>query len=194
VVCALLTYCGHMHAGGAAPDVGLLVVLGLLLAGFLVTLADRRHGPLAILTLVSAAQLALHGLLQLLGTDHAAMGTTDHSAVGTTQHAAMGTAPPGAPLEALLGAHPWAMLGAHALAVLVTAAMLAGAEDAVFAVAGAVARVLPAIPVLPRAPEPHQRVAMATAGPDSKLRRVLARRVCLRRGPPSSLATLAAAR
>ncbi|MDT7600316.1 MAG: hypothetical protein QOK26_2393, partial [Pseudonocardiales bacterium] len=45
-VCALLTYGGHRAAGGALPDLGLLVVLALLLAGFLITLADRRRGPL----------------------------------------------------------------------------------------------------------------------------------------------------
>jgi hypothetical protein len=174
-VCALLTYGGHRAAGGALPDLGLLIVLALLLGGFLVTLADRRRGPLAILTLVGGSQLALHGLLQLLGGSH------DHAAPAGS---------PGSPGTGLLAAPalmlgaPVLMLGAHALATVVTAAVLAGAEEAVFTVAHALARVLPLALSMPRSPEPTGRPGVVAGPLDARLRGVLGRRLNLRRGPP----------
>lgn len=172
-VCALLTYGGHRAAGGALPDLGLLIVLALLLAGFLITLADRRRGPLAILVLVGGSQLAMHGLLQLLGGSH--------------EHAASAGSPglPGLPgslaVPALL---PVLMFGAHALATVITAAVLAGAEAAVFTVAHALARVLPLALSMPRTPEPPGRPGVVTGPMDARLRGVLGRRLHLRRGPP----------
>ena len=164
--CALLTYSGHRAAGGAMPDLGLLLVLSLLLAGFLITLADRRRGPLAILAMVGGSQLALHGLLQMLAGSH-------------PEPAA---ALPGALPGALTG--PLAMLGAHALATLLTAAVLAGAEDAVFTVAHALARALPLTISAPRAVELPSRLSAVTGPLDLRLRGVLGRRLHLRRGPP----------
>lgn len=159
-VCALLTYSGHRAAGGTMPDLGLLVVLTLLLAGFLTTLADRRRGPLAILAMVGGSQLALHGLLELLAGSHSdAM-----------------TGPVGA------GTLP--MLGAHALATVVTSVVLAGAEDAVFTVAHALARVLPLTSCAPKAAELPSRLSAITGPLDGRLRGVLLRRLHLRRGPP----------
>jgi hypothetical protein len=172
-VCALLTYGGHRAAGGALPDLGLLVVLALLLAGFLITLADRRRGPLAILVLVGGSQLALHGLLQLLGGSH--------------QHATAPGSPgsPGTGLLAVPALMPALMLGAHALATVITAAVLAGAEAAVFTVAHALARVLPLALSMPRTPEaPGRRPGVVTGPLDARLRGVLGRRLHLRRGPP----------
>lgn len=172
-VCALLTYGGHRAAGGALPDLGLLVVLALLLAGFLITLADRRRGPLAILVLVGGSQLALHGLLQLLGGSH------EHTATAGS---------PGLPgLPGLLAAPALMsvlMFGAHALATVITAAVLAGAEAAVFTVAHALARVLPLALSMPRTPEPPGRPGVVTGPLDARLRGVLGRRLHLRRGPP----------
>jgi len=159
-VCALLTYSGHRAAGGAMPDLGLLVVLTLLLAGFLTTLADRRRGPLAILAMVGGSQLALHGLLQLLAGSHS--------------DAMTGPAGPGT----------LAMLGAHALATVVTSVVLAGAEDAVFTVAHALARALPLTSSAPRAAEQPSRLSAITGPLDGRLRGVLLRRLHLRRGPP----------
>lgn len=172
-VCALLTYGGHRAAGGALPDLGLLIVLALLLAGFLITLADRRRGPLAILVLVGGSQLALHGLLQLLGGSH--------------EHAATAGSPglPGLPGSLAVPAlMPVLMFGAHALATVITAAVLAGAEAAVFTVAHALARVLPLALSMPRTPEPPGRPGVVTGPMDARLRGVLGRRLHLRRGPP----------
>jgi len=175
-VCALLTYCGHVVAGGVAPDLGLLAVLGLLLAGFLITLADRRRGPLAILIAVGGSQLALHEVLQLLGGSHLAhAGPSGTSRIGTA---------------ALVGAHPLLMLGAHALATVITAVMLAGAEDAVFAVAAALGRAVPLVVTAPHATRPPGPPVPVTGPLDRRLRGVLGSRLHLRRGPP--LGSLAA--
>lgn len=160
-VCALLTYSGHRAAGGAMPDLGLLAVLTLLLAGFLTTLADRRRGPLAILAVVGGSQLALHGLLELLAGSHTET-----------------MAGPG-------GVAPLAMLGAHTLATVVTSVVLAGAEDAVFTVAHALARALPLASSAPRAAELPSRLSAITGPLDGRLRGVLLRRLHLRRGPPA---------
>ena len=184
-VCALLTYCGHLAAGGVAPDLGLLAVLGLLLAGFLITLADRRRGPLAILILVGGSQLALHELLQLLGGSHLAHGGPPE----VTGSAVTGSVAVGG--SAVGGAHPLLMLGAHALATVITSAMLAGAEDAVFTVAGALARVVPLVITAAPATRPPGPTIPVTGPLDRRLRGVLGRRLHLRRGPPFS--TLVAA-
>lgn len=170
-VCALLTYSGHHAAGGAMPDLGLLLVLSVLLAGFLITLADRRRGPLAILAMVGGSQLALHGLLQLLAGSHP---EPAHPGASAPLSAALA--------GALTG--PLAMLGAHALATLLTAAVLAGAEDAVFTVAHALARALPLTCSAPRAVELPSRLSAVTGPLDGRLRGVLGRRLHLRRGPP----------
>jgi hypothetical protein len=163
-VCALLTYSGHRAAGGAMPDLGLLVVLTLLLAGFLVSMADRRRGPLAILVMLAGSQLALHGLLELLAGSHA------------DPHAGPAG---GSPFSGTLG-----MLGAHAMATVLTAAVLSGAEDAVFTVAHALARALPLTSSAPRAAELPSGLGPITGPLDGRLRGVLGRRLHLRRGPP----------
>lgn len=153
----MLSYAGHLGAGGARPHTGLLVVLGLLLAGFLVDLADRRRGPLAILALVGGSQLAMHMLLQMLST-------------GAHQHTP--------------ATHPVLMLGAHTLATMVTAGILAGAESAVFAVASALASRVPLPPTGMTAIEPPRRVALPDAPEDERASSMLGHRFPPRRGPP----------
>lgn len=178
-VCLLLSFTGHVQAGGDCPDLGLLVVLGLLLTGLLVTLADRRRGPLAILGLVGGSQLALHALLQLLSPAHPAA-PMHPLAAGAGMHSS---------LMAGAGMHPLLMFGAHALASVVTAAILAGAEAGVFTVAAAMARVLPRPPArLPAIPSASAAQALRTPvgePTDARPRRQLGRRLCRRRGPPS---------
>lgn len=179
-VCLLLSFTGHVQAGGDCPDLGLLLVLGLLLTGLLVTLADRRRGPLAILGLVGGSQLALHALLQLLSPSHQA--APMHSPAGADVHSW---------LMAGAGMHPMLMFGTHALASVVTAAILAGAEAGVFAVAAALVRVLPRPPArLPATPSASAAQALRTPvdePTDARPRRQLGRRLCRRRGPPGGL-------
>jgi hypothetical protein len=117
--------------------------------------------------------LALHGLLQLLGGSH--------------EHTATAGSPglPGLPGSLAVPAlMPVLMFGAHALATVITAAVLAGAEAAVFTVAHALARVLPLSLSMPRTPEPPGRPGVVTGPLDARLRGVLGRRLHLRRGPP----------
>ncbi len=167
-VCTLLSVCGHVAAGGALPDLGLTAVLALLLAGFLVTLADRRRGPLAITLLVGGSQLALHGLLQVLGGPH------EHAA------APLGAAPLGP-----AAINPWLMTAAHTVAALLAAAVLTGAENTVFAVAAALARSLPRPPAALPCPTPATVPGTVVVVPcTGRLRGVLGHRLHSRRGPP----------
>jgi hypothetical protein len=164
LVCMLLSLYGHLSAGGDLPNGGLLCLLGLLLAGFLIALADRRRGPLAVLAMVGGAQLALHVLLQLLGGAQQA-----HSCM----HAMPSTGP-----------NPLLMTAGHALATVVTAAVLAGAESAVFTVAAVLARALPRpLAALPAPAAPARLVAVATP-PGVRASGVTVARLYQRRGPP----------
>ncbi|WP_051343386.1 hypothetical protein [Pseudonocardia spinosispora] len=157
-VCTLLSFAGHVSADGARPNLGLLVVLGLLLAGFLTSLADRRRGPVAILALVGGSQLALHELLQVLGTGM-------HHSTG----------------------RPLAMFCAHALATVITAAILTGAESAVFVVASALVSGVALIPVGQPAAQPPRRAALPDAPVEDRPSGMLGRRFHRRRGPPRAV-------
>jgi hypothetical protein len=162
--CTLLGYWGHADAGDALPSAAILALLALPLTALTVLLADRRRGPLAIFALVGGSQLALHLLLQLLGGGGHHMG-----------------AMPGMP-----GTNPLMMTGAHALATLVTAAVLAGAEQAALACACALVDALipaPEIATSVPARPPVRMVATSVPG-NLRLRDVLTRRLNLRRGPP----------
>ena len=158
VVNAVLAVAAHVAGGGGAPDRALTVLISLGVAAAGTALADRRRGPLALLAAVAVTQVVLHLLLATLGGSHAS------------------TAP---------AAGAAAMLPAHAAAVLVTAALLAGAESAVFAVAGALRRIVGGFPLLTTAPRDDRRAVaapIATAMPAA-----LQRLLCLvtpLRGPP----------
>lgn len=158
----LLSIYGHASSGGELPGAGLLCVLGLLLAGFLIALADRRRGPLAVLVMVGGAQLALHALLQLFGGAHSHM---------PAMHGA--------------GPHPLLMTAGHALATVVTAAVLAGAESAVFTVAAVLARALPRPSAALPTPDVPARLAPVATPPGVRASGVAVARLYRRRGPPA---------
>jgi hypothetical protein len=153
---ALLTAAGHSAGGGSLPDLALLVVLLPLLGAVFVALADRAAGPVGVLAVLAAGQLALHHLMVLLHPAH---------------H--------GAP--ALLG--PDGMLAMHAAATVVVGAAVRYADVAVAAAVAAACRALPRRPVpppvdrppavpVPAAPEAGRRLAVALSGAH------------VRRGPP----------
>lgn len=163
-MCTLLTASGHLAAGGGRPDAGLLAVLALLLTAVMIGLADRRRGPGMIFALVAGSQLALHWLLELLGS-HA------HGS----------------------GADTGRMTLAHAVATVVAVVALSGAEHTVFAVAALLYRVLsrpvPSLPTVP-ATLPPARLLRVTARPvpappGARPVPVLGGRVPARRGPPA---------
>ena len=154
----VLAVAAHMAGGGGSPDGALTLLLTLAVAAAGTTLADRRRGPLALLGAVAITQVVLHLLLDGLGGHHP----------GTVP------APSGV-----------AMTVAHAAAVVVTAALLAGAESALFAVAGVLRRIVRALPPQP-APVPAAELGApppATTPLPVALQRLL-RRVMPRRGPP----------
>lgn len=159
---AALAVAAHVVGDGSAPDGALTLLLTLAVAAAGMTLADRRRGPAAMLGAVAITQLVLHLLLDGLGRHHSTTG------------AATAAAPSGL-----------AMTAAHAAAVVVTAALLAGAESALFTVADLLCRVIGRLPPqptpLPATPLPAQRPTSAPL-PTAVLR--LLRRVMPRRGPP----------
>jgi hypothetical protein len=167
--CTLLAYWGHADAGDALPNAAILTLLALPLAALTILLADRRRGPLAIFALVGGSQLALHLLLELLG--------------GGVHH--MGAMP------GMSGTNPLMMTGAHALASLVTAAVLAGAEQAALACACAlVDALIPAPEIVTGVPtQPPVRMVATSVPGNLRLRDVLTRRLNLRRGPPMARLT-----
>lgn len=135
-VALLLTVAGHAAAGGAVPDAGLLVVLGLLLAGVLVALADRQPSLGALVLTLGGTQLALHVLLDALA-GHA------HGAAVT-----------------MTATSPVPMITAHVVLTLLTGCLLRGADRALFAIAAGLARAMPRL--LP-APPPARAACRPTA-------------------------------
>jgi hypothetical protein len=73
---ALLTTIGHAAAGGGLPDVSVLIVVGPLLAGAFVALAERTRGPLATVATLGGGQLVLHMTLAALHPMPASDGTS----------------------------------------------------------------------------------------------------------------------
>jgi hypothetical protein len=155
VTSAALAVLAHTAAGGTLPDTGLTVLLTVGVAAVGVTLASRRRSTAAVLAVLAAAQLASHVLLSV-----DAMG-------GMPSHG------DGLP-----------MLGAHALAVLVSAVVLARADDAVFLVAAVLAMLLPVLAV-PPPPEAPVRIRRRLRPADRQVT-VLLRRSHARRGPPAT--------
>ncbi|GDY31133.1 hypothetical protein [Gandjariella thermophila] len=154
-----LAVTAHGLAGGGWPDSGFTLLLTALLAAAGTALAGRRRGLPAILGALGASQVALHLLLTDLDP---------HPDAGAGGMAA-----------------DWrVMTAAHTVAVLLTALLLTRAEAAVFAVAAAIAALLPRrMAPGPVNAGPRQRVIPAVrAGTEL---RVLFRRVCARRGPPA---------
>lgn len=174
--CLSLAFLGHARAGGALPTGATLAVLAVPLAALLITLADRRRGPLAIFALLGGSQLALHTSLQLLGGQPSGNGAAMVAGDCAMAHTSVTS-----------------MVGAHVLATAVAAAILAGAERAAlvlaFAVVDALTVVLarwsrlPAPDVDRTGPRPVRSIPHT-----GRLRGILARRLNARRGPPLPVA------
>jgi hypothetical protein len=162
-----LAVAAHVVGGGGPPDGALTLLLTLAVAAAGTALADRRRGLVAMLGAVAIAQVVLHLLLDSLG------GLSGHHPAAVV--AASGVAPSGV-----------AMTVAHAAAVVVTAALLAGAESALFTVAGVLRRIV--VWVLPLRPAVRPVVEPATplpaTAPLPMARHRLLHRVSPRRGPP----------
>jgi hypothetical protein len=154
---AALAVTAHGLAGGGWPDSGFTLLLTALLAAAGTALAGRRRGLPTILGALAVSQLGLHLLLTDLDP---------HRGTG------------------VVGVDWRVMTAAHAVAVLLTALVLTRAEAAVFAVAAALAAVLPRrLASGPVTTPPRQRLLPGV--PVATELRVLFHRVCLRRGPPA---------
>lgn len=160
VTSATLTVTAHAMAGGMPPDTGLTVLLTIGVAAVGVALADRQRSTRAILAVLAVAQLASHALLSL--------GTPAMPDMPGMRH-----------MNGL------AMLAAHTIAVLLSAALLARADAAIFLFAAVLAMLLPRLLV---APPPAVRVARVrpVASPKDTATAALLCRGHGRRGPPVS--------
>lgn len=150
---AALAVAAHVLAGGMAPDTGLTALLTAGVAAVGVAMADRRRGTGALLLALGAAQVGMHLILSI------------------PEHGAMGTG------------NGWLMTGAHAVAVLVSAAVLARADAAVFVLAGVFAMLLPRWLSAPPVPDAPTHTPVRVVAVDRSMS-VLLRRACARRGPP----------
>jgi hypothetical protein len=191
--CTLLAYLGHAGAGGTRPGPAVLLTLAVPLT-LLCLLLARRHrdrvGPWRILAVVGGSQLGLHLLLQLLGPAPAVPASEAMPDMAAMPDIPGVAALPGtAGLSGMPGiAHPGLMTGAHLLATVVTAAVLAGAERSAQVLATALlgrAGALLPVPVdRPVPPAAVPRPAARAEPSEPRLRRVPARRLYRRRGPP----------
>lgn len=163
VTSATLAVAAHTVAGGMRADTGLTLLLTVGVAAVGVAMADRRRSPGAILVVLGAAQLASHVLLSF-GDNIGDMSMSSAQAMPSQ-------------------VNDTAMLGAHVLAVLLSAALLAGADTAVFFVAAVLAMLLPRLltaPPVASAPPGARRFVLA----QDRCTAVLLRRSHARRGPP----------
>lgn len=156
LLCALLTAAGHTAGGGSLPHLALLIVLMPLLGAALVALADRTTGPVGVVAVLAAGQLALHHLMVLLHP------------VQQSGPAVFDTA---------------GMVVMHAVATAVVAVAVRHADAAVAAVVAALRRVLPRRPVLPVADRPLTVPVPAAPAAGRRLAGALAA-AHVRRGPP----------
>lgn len=159
-LCTLLVAVGHVLAGGAVPDLAVLVVLFPLLTAAVVGVADRRRGTPATLATLAGGQGALHVLLALLH-----------------------------PHAAVAGPSPATMVAAHA-AVTALVAVLLRQADRGSAVAGAVLRRALRRVLRGRAdvaPVDVVRPVVRAAGPARPALRLALAAAPVRRGPPHAV-------
>lgn len=196
VVMISLAALAHVLGGGALPGGGVLaVLLGLVLVTCLVA-SDRRLGAPSIGAILGGGQLALHEAFALLGTTGADAASLGH-VVGSGHHAVLVThaGQAGSDVGAAhavgvdaLGMHAMgsghhlslSMVLAHVLATVVTAAVLARGERALWLLAGWLA---PVIRLLLERPAHWPRpTAITVAVP--RLRSAELVLAAPRRGPP----------
>jgi len=176
VVMISLAALAHVLGGGALPGGGVLaVLLGLVLVTCLVA-SGRRLGAPSIGAILGGGQLALHEAFALLGTTGADAASLGH-VVGSGHHAVLVTHAG----QAGSGHHlSLSMLLAHALATVVTAAVLARGERALWLLAGWLA---PVIRLLLERPAHWPRPAAITVAVP-RLRSAELVLAAPRRGPP----------
>ncbi|WP_286961444.1 MULTISPECIES: hypothetical protein [Arsenicicoccus] len=176
VVMISLAALAHVLGGGALPGGGVLtVLLGLVLVTCLIA-SGRRLGAPSIGAILGGGQLALHEAFALLGTTGADAASLGH-VVGSGHHAVLVTHAG----QAGSGHHlSLSMVLAHVLATVVTAAVLARGERALWLLAGWLA---PVIRLLLERPAHWPRPAAITVAVP-RLRSAELVLAAPRRGPP----------
>ncbi len=159
-ITVLLTVTGHTVAGGVAPDVGLVVLLGLPLTAMMISLGDRQPGLGGVLLTLAAAQVGLHLLL---------------SALGGHPHAGVGGGVPDATPQ---------MVVVHLALTVVSAWLLRSADGGLAALGALLRRVLRLVLLRPARPTAVIGVVPVAASSATWLLDVLFGRIRLRRGPP----------
>ncbi|WP_433281396.1 hypothetical protein ACQPZA_14710 [Pseudonocardia xinjiangensis] len=144
----------HVTAGGEAPDVTLLLVLGVLVEAASSTFARRPRGAIATAVALLSAQVALHGSFMIAGPAHAA-------------HVSHLPSPP--------------MLVAHGLAALVLAVLLVRGEQLITRVARVL---VPVALLRPFRPLPVRRLMIVPPGDVPRPRPTVTLHDLSRRGPP----------
>lgn len=128
----------HFAAGGELPSITILAVLAFPIAVASVALTGRRCGPVLLLGSMATAQILLNKTLRAL-TDHFPgdmAGEVSESSAWAMGGQTMAGADGGSPT----------MKAAHVVATVVTALLLAHAEQALWQL---VCRLLPALPSEP---------------------------------------------
>ncbi|WP_147200885.1 hypothetical protein [Pseudonocardia asaccharolytica] len=153
----LLTAVGHVAAGGAIPDLTLLVVLFPLLASLMSGLADACRSTLGLLLVLGGGQLFMHEVMHVLAHPHAADPAT----------------------------FTWpGMLAMHAGATLVTGAMVREADRALLALFAALLRRLPRRLVPPPVNRPLPTLAVPAPAAIGRCARAALGPLVLRGPPP----------
>ncbi|MHA6791948.1 hypothetical protein ACVGVM_00260 [Pseudonocardia bannensis] len=155
----LITAAGHLAAGGAAPDLQLLVILFPLFAALVTALADTCRTAAGMLVVLGAGQLGMHVLMEVLAHSH-----------------------PGA-VVVTTGVGVTTMLAMHAVATLVTAAMIRDADHVLLTVFAALRRALPRRITPPPADRPLRTLPVPAPAVVGHTARVPISGLA-RRGPP----------
>lgn len=132
----LVTAVGHVVGGGAAPDLGLLIVLFPLFAALVISFAEACRSVVGMLAVLAGGQLALHEIMVVVAEHHA--GPDSGSGL--------------------------LMVAMHAVATLLMGLLIRAADVGLVALVVALARVLPRKLALPSADRPlHTFVVPAPA-------------------------------
>lgn len=154
---AALAIAAHGIAGGGMPGTVPTLLLSLGVSATGIALASKRYSLGSVIVLLGVTQLVTHLLLSVESTDMSGMSPETFNGL--------------------------AMLGAHATAVLITSFLVVWADTLLFALAGAMHRLLP-ITVGPPRISTESRCPRLTAAPRGHVTAVSLCRINARRGPP----------
>jgi hypothetical protein len=157
VVSAVLAIAAHGVAGGGLPGTVPTLLLSLVVSATGIALASKRYSLGSVTVLLGVTQLVTHLLLSVDSTGMSGMSAETFNGLD--------------------------MLGAHAAAVLVTSVLVVRADALLFALAGALRRLVPML-LVPAPVAVETRCPRPTAAPRDHVAAVSLCRINARRGPP----------